>query len=193
LENLANQLVFTLHIIQQHLPILLMLLAGLWIINIINWSIGRPLFFFGIRPRTVSGLFGIVLAPIPHKDFTHLFYNSIPLVLLASGALVTGWDNFLSISFIIVVVSGVLTWLMGRPGNHIGASGLLMGYWAYLLALAYFLDTGVAFIVGFIAVYYFGSLAANLFPSDEAVSWEGHLFGFIAGVVAAFWQFSGYF
>jgi membrane associated rhomboid family serine protease len=192
MDQLAAQLQFTVNIIQQHLPMLLWILAAIWAVNIANWSLGSPLFILGIFPRKPLSLLGIFFAPWLHGDFNHLFYNSIPLVLLASGALVTGWDNFLEISAIIVVISGLLIWIGGRPGIHIGASALIMGYWSYLLVLAYWLDTGVAFFVGFIAVYYFGSLVANLFPSEARVSWEGHIYGFVAGLIAAWWQFSSH-
>ncbi len=189
MEQLVEQIHSTISIIQQHLPELLWFLAGVWIINIANWAFGSPLFLLGIFPRHLRGLPGIVIAPWIHKNFNHLFYNSVPLVLLASAALVTGWNNFLIISSIIIVLSGSLIWLVGRPGLHIGASALIMGYWAYSIALSYFLGTAVALIVGFIALYYFGSLVVNLFPSEERVSWEGHVYGFISGLAAAYWQF----
>lgn len=185
MQNFADQLFHIIHLIQLHLPTLLIILAAIWGINIINWMLKGPLFILGIRPRTFSGLFGIAFAPFIHKNFSHLFYNSIPLLLLASGTLIFGWEHFIDISITIIVVSGVLTWLLGRRGNHIGASGLIMGYWAYLLALSFFWDSAIAFLVGFIALYYFGGLAANLLPTEEKVSWEGHVFGFIAGIVAA--------
>lgn len=183
------QLQTTIALIQHYLPSLLWILAAVWGVNIVNWLLGSPLFILGLYPRRLSGLPGIFFSPWLHKDFSHLFYNSIPLILLACGALVTGWNNFLYVSGIIIVISGLLTWLMGRSAIHIGASGLIMGYWAYLLALSYWLSSSVSIIVGFIALYYFGGLVANLFPSEERVSWEGHVFGFIAGLVAAYWQF----
>ena len=188
--SVTGQLYSAVAIIQGHLPSLLWWLAGIWALNVVNWMLGSPLLVLGIYPRRFLGLIGIPFAPVLHKNFNHLFYNSIPLILLACGALVTGWNNFLIISVIIIVLSGFLTWLGGRPGIHVGASGLIMGYWAYLLALSYWLGTAVGLIVGFIALYYFGTLVANLLPSEERVSWEGHVYGFISGLAAAYWQFS---
>lgn len=191
MDQLIAQLQFSVTIIQQNLPTLLGLLGIIWVINGINWVLGNPLFLFGISPRRAWGLIGIFFSPWLHANFNHLFYNSIPLILLASGALITGWDNFLLISAIIIIVSGILIWLGGRPGVHIGASALIMGYWAYLLALSFWLESGVALLVGFIALYYFGGLVANLFPSEDRVSWEGHVYGFMAGILAAWWVFAG--
>jgi len=189
MQNFITQLTFSISLIQQNLPILLWYLAVLWVLNIINWAMGSRLFIFGIYPRHLRGLPGIICAPWLHKDFSHLFYNSIPLILLACGVLINGWPMFVEITMIIVILSGIFTWLGGRPGIHIGASGLIMGYWAYLLAFAYWSSSPVGIIVGIIALYYFGSLAANLLPTTERVSWEGHIYGFIAGLLAAAWQF----
>lgn len=189
MNNFTSQLVFSIELIQHYLPTLLVYLGIIWAINIINWLMGSPLILLGIYPRKWYGLPGIIFAPWLHQDFAHLFYNSIPLILLATGVLINGWTLFIQISVIIIILSGIFTWLGGRRGIHIGASGLIMGYWAYLLAFAYWSSSSVGIIVGIIAIYYFGSLAANLLPTEERVSWEGHIYGFIAGLIAAAWQF----
>ena len=87
---------------------------------------------------------------------------------------------------IIWIVQGLLVWLFGRRGNHIGASGVISGYFAFVLAQAIDRPSVTTLFVGGIALYYFGGILLSLFPSEERVSWEGHLFGFLAGVLAVF-------
>ena len=165
---------------------LLWLLAFLWGLNLINWwLLNSFLNHFGIIPRHILGIPGIFISPFLHADFNHLFFNSIPLLALANFVLMQGLPMFLKVTFYIVTLSGILVWLFGRRGIHIGASALIMGYWSYLLANAYFYPSGTSLIIGIITIYYFGGLILGLFPSEQKVSWEGHLSGFFAGLFTA--------
>lgn len=192
LDNIASHLNFLVTASKVNFSYLLWFMGFLWGLNLINWFFLRStLNYFGIIPRRLVGLPGIFLSPFLHADFNHLFFNSFPLIVLANLVLLNGLDRFLEVTFIIVVLSGLGVWLVGRRGIHIGASSLIMGYWSYLLANAYFYQNGMSLIIGIVTVYYFGSLVLGLFPSEEKVSWEGHLIGFLSGIVTASY-FAGY-
>jgi len=169
-----------------NLPFMLMLVAGLWALNIINYLLKYRLNIFGIYPRHVFGLIGIPVSPFLHGDFNHLMFNTLPLFALANFILLQGRTVFYYVSAIIILVSGILVWLFGRRGLHIGASGLIMGYFGYLLINAYFQGTWLAIMLAIVCIYYFGGLIIHLFPTKERVSWEGHVFGFAAGILASY-------
>jgi membrane associated rhomboid family serine protease len=140
----------------------------------------------GIWPRKLLGLPGIIFSPFLHGDFNHLFFNSIPLFIMASFVLLNGMRVFICVSVIIMILGGFCTWLIGRRGVHIGASSVIMGYWGYLLIEAYKHPTVISIALAIVCLYYFGGLALNLFPTKVKSSWEGHFFGFAAGLVAAY-------
>ena len=117
-----------------------------------------------------------------HGNFTHLFLNTIPLVVFSCFILIGGQPLYFKVSAAIILLSGILLWLFGRRAIHIGASSLIMGYWGYLLVNAYHQPSLLSIVLAVVSIYYFGALFFGLFPTDEAVSWEGHLFGCIAGV-----------
>jgi len=161
----------------------LMALAGL---HFINYLFRYQLNYLGIIPRRWRGLPGIMFSPWLHGDFNHLFFNAIPLFMLANFILLQGEDIFFSVSLIIILLSGALVWLLGRRAYHVGASSLIMGYWGFLLLNVYQQGTIMAIILGFVCIYYLGGLFSNLLPGRRGVSWEGHVFGFIAGLAANF-------
>lgn len=180
IENLLQIILAT---IKNNSSLLLAIFLGLWVIQILNKLMGYRLNYLGIIPRSPRGLFGIIFSPFLHGNSTHLFLNSIPLLVLGSFILVGGQDLFWRVSISIILISGCLTWLMGRKAIHIGASSLVMGYWGYLLINAYQHPSLMAIVLALICLYYFGGLFFGLFPTREQVSWEGHLFGCIAGIV----------
>lgn len=155
------------------------------LIQIVNKLSGYRLNVLGLVPRRASGLLGVAFAPLLHADFQHLFFNIIPLYILLNLTLVFGLDKFYWITLTIVLGGNGLLWLLGRPARHIGASGVVFGYWGFLLANAYQHFSALTLILAIIVVYYFGSFAAGLLPLDKTSSWEGHLFGALAGVAAA--------
>jgi membrane associated rhomboid family serine protease len=173
-----------LDLIKQNIPLALAILAGFWVIFLIDALLHYRLNYLGILPRTLPGLVGIIFYTFLHGNFNHLFFNSLPLFVLTTFMLLFGLEHFIVVSISIIVISGLLTWLFGRRAIHIGASSLVLGYWSYLLATAYFQPSILTIPVAVICVYYFGGLALNLFPSEEKVSWEGHVFGFLAGILS---------
>ena len=140
----------------------------------------------GIFPRRISGIDGILWAPVLHGGFRHLLANSFPFLVLGALVMTEGLRRWGAVTAIVVVGGGGLTWLLARSRIHIGASGVIFGYLGYLLASAYFTRSvraiAVALVVG---VVYGGGLIVGLLPRP-GISWEGHLFGVLAGVGAAF-------
>jgi membrane associated rhomboid family serine protease len=186
MNNLAQQTLQVVALLQKNLYFTLMILAVLFGIHMINWIIGYRLNVFGIVPRKIIGLPGIVLSPFLHANFNHLFFNSIPLFVMVSFILLQGMTIFLCVSAIIIVLGGFGTWLFGRRGIHIGASGVIMGYWSYLLIEAYKHPTVLSIALAVVCLYYFGGMVLNLFPMKVKSSWEAHFFGFLAGLAAAY-------
>lgn len=179
----ALQLVYDM---QQHMLWVLMWLGVLWGINLLNWLLGSWLNILGLYPRSIFGLIGIVTSPILHGNFNHLFFNSVPLFVFSNLILLYGFPTFYCVTFLVVLISGVLVWLFGRKAIHIGASGVVMGYWSYLLANVVQQQTAMALILGAVSIFYFGGLFLALVSSDEGVSLEGHVAGFVAGIASYF-------
>ncbi len=139
----------------------------------------------GIQPRHFYGLPGIFFAPFIHLNFNHLFFNTIPLIVLSDFILMNGLDYFLTVSLSITVMSGFLIWCFAKPGIHLGASAVITGYWALLVCNIYQQGTIMAIFLGVICFYYFAGIFLGVFPSRKGVSWEGHLFGLLAGITTS--------
>ncbi len=182
MQELASVLQTLLQTIQDNIALLFGIALTLWILLLINKLLGYRLNNLGIVPRTGHGLIGIIFSPVLHGNATHLFFNIIPLLALSCFILVGGQALFWRVTVTIVLLSGILIWLFGRRAIHIGASALVTGYWGYLLINAYHQPSLMAIVLAAICAYYFGGIFFGLFPSEEKVSWEGHLFGCIAGI-----------
>jgi membrane associated rhomboid family serine protease len=184
LTELSNEIDTFINQANQHLPFALLCIAGLWVFNILNWSTGSHLNRLGIRPRRPIGLIGIFFAPFLHGNFTHLLFNTVPLLSLGLFVLTLGVTNFVIATIIICLVSGFSVWIIGREGIHIGASALIAGYFGFIVGFAYQKPTFSALFCALVALYYFGGILLSLFPSEEGTSWEGHLTGFLSGLLA---------
>lgn len=173
--------------LKQDLPITVGFIAILFGIQLINWMLGYRLNFLGIWPRKIFGWIGIPFSPFLHGNFTHLILNSVPLFIFSNLIILGGPPVFYSVSAEIILLSGLLIWLFGRCGVHIGASALIMGYLGYILIGIYHKPTPLSFIVGLACLFYFSGMFSNLLPQqDKRISWEGHVFGFAAGIAIAF-------
>lgn len=161
------------------------ILLLLWGVYGLNRLLGDRLLYLGILPRHLLGLPGIIFSPLLHADFNHLFFNCIPLIVLANFILLQGIPFFLHVTALIIVISGLLTWCFAVHGLHVGASGVITGYWGYLVANAYHQSTITTVILAMVCVFYFAGILFSIFPGDKNVSWQGHLFGLIAGLVVA--------
>lgn len=170
----------------QNLHFILSLIGIAWVIHIINQLLGLALCALGIYPRRLRGIPGIVLAPWLHGSWSHLIMNSLMFLALASFMILNGLPAFLITSCTIILLSGLGIWIFGRPNLHVGASALIMGYFGYLLMSAYAQPTVLNISLGVLCLYYLSNLFSNLFPQDPTVSWEGHLCGFISGIITSF-------
>lgn len=186
LTNSADQLLNTL---SQYAWLSFGLALGLVIILLLDKLLKRKLSYFGIIPRRLIGLPGIIFSPFLHQDFTHLLFNLFPLIILTNLILMMGWLTYCWVSVLLILMSGVLTWALGRTALHIGASSLILGYWGFLLMSLTGGITITALLSVFICIYYFGNFIFSIIPdatSDGQVSWEGHLFGLISGIALGY-------
>jgi len=166
---------------------LLGVLVGLmWLSEIIDTATNGALDQYGIIARDPQGLVGIITAPFLHLGFGHLISNTLPLVTLGLLIAVGGAARLFAVTAIVTVIGGFGTWLISPPNTiTIGASGLVFGYAAYLIMRGLFNRRIGQVLVGVLVVLVWGSaLLGGLLPQD-GISWQGHLFGAIAGVLAA--------
>lgn len=163
-------------------------LAVMWIVEILDTvALNDRLQGNGIRPRSVDGIDGIVWSPFLHGGFRHLISNTIPFAILSGLVLVRGVRRWTAASAVIIVLGGALVWLLALGSNevHIGASGWVFGLFGFLVASAWFERRPVSIVLAIVAVMLYGGTILFGFLPRPGLSWEGHLFGFIAGVVAA--------
>lgn len=186
MNNISNQIYLTSLLLQKNVFFVLLIIAGLFIIHILNGLSGYRLIVLGIYPRKWFGLPGIIFHPFLHGDFNHIFFNSIPLFVLMSFILLSGTSTFICATVTIILLSGIAIWLLGRPSYHIGASGLIMGYLAYLIMNTYHQPSVISIGVVAVCLYYFGTLLLHLFSFEAKLSWEAHIFGFFAGIAASY-------
>jgi membrane associated rhomboid family serine protease len=166
---------------------LLVALVGLmWISEIVDTALNGELDRYGIIAREPDGLFGILTAPFLHLGFGHLISNTLPLVTLGLLIAVSGALRLFSVTALVTTLGGLGTWLVSPPHTvTIGASGLVFGYAAYLIARGIFNRRISQVLIGVVVVLVWGSaLLGGLLPQD-GISWQGHLFGALAGVFAA--------
>jgi membrane associated rhomboid family serine protease len=162
------------------------LLAVMWVLEIVNSIDGQKLDGDGIHPRSLSGLPGIVSAPFLHAGFGHLLGNTIPFAILGMLIALAGARRVIEVTVIVILVAGLGTWLTAGGGTStIGASGVVFGYAGYLIARGFFTRRMLELAGGaLVALLFGGALAWDLVPRS-GVSWEDHLFGGIGGILAA--------
>ncbi|MFB1042956.1 rhomboid family intramembrane serine protease [Streptomyces chrestomyceticus] len=162
--------------------------ALLWVLEIADAASGNALGTFGVRPRELSELADVLPAAFIHFGFDHLTANTLPLLLLGFlAAFRVGLRRFVGVALLIALTSGLGVWLTAPAGsNTAGASGVVFGLFGYLLIRGFIdrkpLDIGLGVLVA--AVY--GSILWGALPTDSGISWQGHLFGLVGGVLAAF-------
>ncbi len=162
-------------------------LGALWALQTVNWATGYRLNpAFGLIPREVSGLDGIAGMPLLHGSFAHLMSNTPPLVVMGALLAATATRALIAVNVVIVVAGGALVWLLGSPSIHVGASGLVFGWFGFLVTRGLVdrspITLGAALLVGLL----YGAMIWGVLPGRPGVSWEAHLFGFLAGAAAAF-------
>lgn len=167
--------------------ILFALVAAFWLIEIIDIVVlGGALDSYGIRPRSVDGLVGIIFAPFLHGGIAHLAANSLPFIILGWLIMVRETWHFFAVAAISAVIGGLGVWLIGAGNSvHIGASGVIFGFFGFLLLAGWFERKLSTIAISVLVAITYGGLIFGVLPGQFGVSWEGHLFGFIGGVIAA--------
>ncbi|MBD0266898.1 MAG: rhomboid family intramembrane serine protease [Cyanobacteria bacterium Co-bin8] len=170
-----------------HLSILggiVLVLWGVYLANLLLFS--RQLINLGIMPRSAVGLRGIVFAPLLHDSPSHLIANTVPLITLGWLTLLRGLREFWLTTALVMLTAGLGTWLLGAPTSvHIGASGVIFGYFGFLLLRGYFERSVGAISLSLLVGLLYGGLIGGVLPGSSGVSWESHLFGFLGGAIAA--------
>ncbi len=162
------------------------LLSGIMIaVHLLNLLLGGALYGFGLEPRDIDGADGILFSPLLHGDWGHLGSNLAAFVVLAALTLLDGIKRFAKASAIIIIGGGLLLWLFGRSAVHIGASGWIFGLWAMVIAQAWYDRRWRNIVIALGVLVFYGSMALGFLPLQAGISFEGHLFGAIAGVFAA--------
>lgn len=167
---------------------LILLWVGLlWVLEVVDHATGNALDGFGIMPRQTDELVDVVPASFMHFGFDHLMANTAPLLVLGFMAAMRGVGTFLAVALITILVSGLGVWITApSPSNTAGASGLVFGLFGYLVVRG-FVDRRIGDVaLGGVVVVLYGSILWGVLPTTPGVSWQGHLFGLIGGVAAAF-------
>lgn len=138
-----------------------------------------------LLPRHISGLPGIITMPFTHGSLIHLISNTFPLVVFSALISLKGNKYFLEVTSSIIILSGIMLWLMGRNSFHIGASGLVFGYFGFLLMRTYYSPSISTILISLGVFLLYGGIIFGILPQSGRISWEGHLFGFISGVIVA--------
>jgi membrane associated rhomboid family serine protease len=159
-----------------------------WIVDAV--VLGGRLPAFGILPRTERGLLGIALAPLIHGGISHLLANTAGLLLFGGLVIMRSERHFWTVTLVGALVSGAGTWLVGRPGVHIGASGVIFSYFGYLLFTGFFERRIGPLLLSIAVLVIWGPTLYGVLPTEGASSWEDHMFGLIGGMLAA-WVLAG--
>ncbi len=174
--------------LKTHVSILGGFVALIWILEILDtFFIRRSLDQFGIIPQNITGLRGILFAPFLHGSLGHVAANTPPFLVLGWFVMLRGVDEFFLVSAISAIIGGLGTWLVGSPNSvHVGASGVIFGYLGFLLFRGYFERSFTSISLSMVALFMYGGVIWGVLPMRSGISWEGHLFGFIGGAVAAY-------
>jgi membrane associated rhomboid family serine protease len=175
------------HTAVTQVAILFVCVLAAWSVELVDRvAYGGALERFGIHPRDLASLWGILLAPLLHVGWLHLIANTGPFLVLGWLVMLRKISDFVVVTALAVLIGGLGVWLVGAPNSiHVGASGLIFGYLGYLLARGYFERSLWAVLLGVAALVLYGGVLWGVLPGQPGISWEGHLFGFIGGVAAA--------
>ena len=187
-RRVGNSLVSVSRSMRSQLLILGGFVLLIWLVEIADWLIFKgTLDQLGVQPRSLIGLRGVLLMPFLHGGVGHLIANTIPFLVLGALIMLGGVSSFFTVSAVIILVSGVGVWLLGSADSvHLGASGLVFGFFGFLVTRAYFERSPGSILLALIAIIFYGGIIWGILPLQTGVSWLAHLFGFIGGVLAAY-------
>lgn len=163
-----------------------MYVIAIWAVHLVNtFLFGGLLIFFGINPLDLSSIWQIFTSPFLHADFNHLISNTVPGAVFSFLIGVSGARVWWEVTAFVVIIGGAGVWLLGGVGtNHIGASGLVYGWLAYLLIRGVFNRNFLQILLGIILGAMYSGLVFGLLPGTPGVSWQAHLFGAVGGILA---------
>lgn len=172
----------------QAIQLVVVVTVMMWLIEVVDVLIlNHGLDRQGIVPRSWGGLDGVLWAPWLHGGFGHLLANTLPFIVLGGFVALGGVRRWILVTSFVTIVGGLATWLLARPAVHLGGSGLVFGYAGFLLVAGFversFKGALIAVVVG---ALFGGMVMRGIIPAASWISWESHLFGFMAGVLAAF-------
>ena len=167
------------------------LLGVMWLLEAADYVLPGSFDVWGIRPRSSEGLVGIPLAPVLHVGFAHLIANSLAFLVLGCAIAITT-RRFWRVTIGVALLSGLGVWLFAAPGTvTVGASGLVYGYATFLVAWGVLTARAGAIVVAVLVAIIYGGLVFGVLPGQPGISWQGHLFGALAGIVMAWWLARG--
>lgn len=170
------------------LYVVALLAAAMWVVEIVDTALGGDLDRHGIEPQDPDGLPGVAAAPFLHDGFGHLVGNTIPFLVLGAVIALSGLRKIVWATVIVIVVGGLGTWLVAPEGTiHIGASGIVFGYASYLIFRGLFSRSAGQLAIGVVVALLYGTTLLIGLTPREGISWQGHLFGALGGVLAAWW------
>jgi membrane associated rhomboid family serine protease len=160
--------------------------GAMWAAFAVHGIAGGALMQYGVIPRTLTGLRGILFAPLLHANMQHLIANTIPFLAMGWLVMLRDARHFLPVSLFAMLGSGIMAWLLGAPGSvHIGASGVVFGYFGFLLLGGWYARSVRSITLSILVAVLWGGLVLGIAPGQVGVSWQSHLGGFIAGVLTA--------
>ena len=164
-------------------PILFLII--MWMVKLIEYNFGLSFADYGVCPQSLSGLKGILFSPFIHKDFSHLINNSYPILILG-GMLFSFYKKIAKQLFLwLFFIAGFWLWIIGRPSFHIGASGVIYALAAFLFISGIIRKNPRLSAVSMLIIFLYGSMIWGVIPTEKPISWEGHLSGFMAGIIVA--------
>ncbi|WP_305969312.1 MULTISPECIES: rhomboid family intramembrane serine protease [unclassified Mameliella] len=162
------------------------LLAAIWVVEAVNLLTGNAVNgWLGLRPRSLGGLDGIVFMPVLHGSVAHAAANTAPLAVLGALLVITARSVALMASLLIVILGGLGVWVFGSSAIHVGASGLIFGWFGFLVARGLVERRLVPVLVAVGVAVVYGTMIWGVLPGQPGVSWESHFFGALAGIATA--------
>lgn len=173
--------------VRRRMVVLGAIVATMWFLELVDvLLLEQRLNALGVRPRTATGLWGILFMPLLHGNLAHLAANTLSFLILGWLVIMRRLGDFFVVTAVVMVVSGTGVWLFGAANTvSIGASGLVFGYFGYLLLRGYFERSASAILVAALVLIFYGGMFWGVLPQGAGISWEAHLFGFGGGVLAA--------
>ena len=160
--------------------------ALVWAVSLYGLLVDDGLVYaLAVVPRRFDGLSGILGSPLVHGSFAHLAANTFPLLVLGGMVALRGVGHYVTTTLAIAVLGGLGLWVFGRNAAHIGASGLIFGYFGYLVGRGYYERSLSSVAAAIVVAVVYGGMIAGVLPRDDGVSWEAHLFGLLAGALCA--------